>query len=145
MIDPKFINDVEREIKKFFGKIDMNAIMPEIGNILDFAVAEQFLTDGSYFLGKKWEPLAESTQKAKEKKGRSATTNLLRDTGTLFNSIQYTIFGNSIQVGTNLEYGTYLQYGTKFMPARPFLPIHGLPLETMKDIEYEVMQYLMRI
>jgi len=144
MIDPKFINDVEREIKKFFGKIDMNAIMPEIGNLIDFAVTEQFETEGAYF-GTKWAELALSTQKAREKANKSPTTNLLRFTNTLFNTLDYQISGNSLLYGTNLEYGTYLQYGTKFMPARPFLPIHGLPLETMKDIEYEVMQYLMRI
>lgn len=87
----------------------------------------------------RWAPLAESTVKAKRRRGRytrgrkrtrhtrglAGRLRTLVDTETLRNRITYTVSrergGVIVRIGTGVHYGKYHQTGTKRMPARPFI------------------------
>ena len=70
--------------------------------------------------GENWLPWADSTAKARERKG-NAEQGLLWDRGDLLNSIHAQVDGEVLEVGSDLDFASYLQLGTEKMPARPFL------------------------
>ena len=72
-----------------------------------------------------WAPWAEATRNARAKDG-STVFGLLYKSGSLFNSINYRVAGDSVTVSSDptlAPYAGYLQNGTPRMPARPFLGI----------------------
>lgn len=81
--------------------------------------------------GTKWQPWASSTAKARRKEG-SAGTGLLLRTGSLRDSITYTIQGPKVVIKSNSRYAQYIQNGTSKMPARPFL---GFGAKEQKELD----------
>lgn len=67
--------------------------------------------------GELWEPLNPRTI---AKKGNA---DILRDEGTLADTLAYQISGNQLTFGTNMEYGATHQFGREDdgIPARPFI------------------------
>ena len=98
-------------------------IFKAAGEILQSSILRQFRAKGARFLGHKWAPLAESTKRQYDAKGRSLEPTLNRSKAGLRDSIQTTIDSDGVTVSSNKEYAKYLQFGTRHMSPRPFLPM----------------------
>lgn len=78
--------------------------------------------------GQGWVALAKATMK--RRRGDGSRAKILRDNGTLKQSITSVVGGGAVTVGTGIEYGLYHQMGAKreetgwVLPARPFLGIN---------------------
>ena len=71
-----------------------------------------------------WAPLAESTvsrKSAKGQTGRISATDPLYATGALLISIEHSVEGYVVVVGTHDEIGVYQEFGTERITPRPFL------------------------
>lgn len=92
------------------------------------AAAIDKLIDDSFHLqrgpsGKIWDPLKESTKKARGRRRRQSVFRTLQDTGVLRRSWNARPSGpRSILFGTNVPYARYHQAGTKHMEARRMAP-----------------------
>jgi len=143
IIDPSFYKQFETSIKNYFSKLDFTPVLPEIADLMDYAITQQFNTQGKYF-GTPWAKLAPSTLKARKKKGK--TGKIMQVSGVLFDSVfGQVVGGGQVQAGVSMLYGTYLHYGTKSMPPRPILPTMGLPAETLEEMSMIIGEYIMRV
>ena len=96
--------------------------------------------------GEPWAELSEVTKMRR----RGTEYNILRDTGILSNSIDFTATGKSVEVGSPMEYAATQNYGAQKgqygrtkrgspipwgdIPAREFIPSQSLPQEWGDDI-----------
>lgn len=113
---------------------DLTPIAGAIRNILITSIDRNFSEGGRYgtenvFGGgsTRWKP----SGRAQRDSGQT-----LVDTGQLAASIQVSVVGNSVQIGTNKVYGAIHHYGGRagrggsvVIPARPFLVIQNEDLE----------------
>lgn len=121
-IDSKDIQQAIGDIRK---KLDNpRNLMQEIGDIITEDIKHRIVNLKTSPDGVAWAPWADSTRKARERKGNAAL-GLLFDSGTLLRSITSQVIGShhTLQVGTNSPYAEYIQNGTPQMPARPFMGI----------------------
>ena len=135
--------------------IDRQPAMDEIGGELQASTFQRF-RDQRGPDGQAWEPLSFATwlgragRKAKKKDGtfrkaavrRLNGAKILRDTGELFNSINFEATPSRISVGTNKKYARIQQLGGEAgrrdsrvtIPARPFLGISEDDQRTVAEI-----------
>jgi phage gpG-like protein len=115
-------------------------MMKEIGDIVVEDIRHRISTLKQSPEGEAWSPWADSTAKARQRKGNAAL-GLLVDSGTLLRSITSQVIGShhTVQIGTNVPYAGYLNDGTPKMPARPFL---GVSERAQHDINEVMKQYL---
>lgn len=100
---------------------DMRKVMYEIGNEVVRGVADNFEAEGRYsivgeYIGgdNKWQPLSKTTERIKEKRGKSPPYKILQDDGHLAKSIlPGEVTENSVTVGTNKSYAPIHQFGAK--------------------------------
>jgi phage gpG-like protein len=59
---------------------------------------------------------------------------LLKDTGTLYNSISYNVFDNTVTVDAGVDYAYYQNNGTENLPARDFLSMWPEDVNTAEEI-----------
>lgn len=152
MIDESFYNEIQNVLTKFFSSLDLSPVMPEIANILDYGIQEQFRTEGRYFGGRlgsrsfgvPWFQLAESTIKQREKKGYWPGS-ILQQTASLVGSASANVRGSEVEAGVNMTYGWHLHYGTSVIPPRPIIPHSGLPEEMLEMISETVGKYILRV
>jgi phage virion morphogenesis protein len=64
---------------------------------------------------------------------------ILVDTGNLMGSIDFTVGGDQVAIGTNVFYGAFHQHGTSKMVARPFL---GFGADDMAEITEIAQRHL---
>ena len=141
MIDNNFYQNLSSALSEYFKKMNFRPLMPDIEAILVFGIHEQFETEGAYFNGKKWAPLADSTIKQRQKKGKWPGS-ILQQTGGLASSISSSTSGNmELSIGTSRSYAEHLHYGTSKMQARPILP-SILPNELLEEIAFVISDYL---
>jgi HK97 gp10 family phage protein len=67
-----------------------------------------------------WEPLADSTEYDKARKGYPVDAPLLRD-GTLRDSIKHEVEGLEAVIGSESAIAEYQEFGTPTIPPRPFI------------------------
>ncbi len=93
--------------------------------------------------GKRFAPLKPSTIKQKQSENK-IPYRILRDTGQLLNSLNYSISGNEIRIGYAVPYAKYHQFGTKKMAQRKILPTKDeeIPHDEIKQIVYEYFKSL---
>lgn len=94
--------------------------MDEIGNLLVESVHENFNAEGR---PDSWEPRRDDNP-----------WPILRRTGALYNSISYSVFGDTVTVDENVGYGTFHDQGTSRLPARPFLLIQPEDEQAIMDL-----------
>lgn len=94
------------------GKVVEESAKAEIGN--PWMYGRQF---GDF---PQWEPLADSTEAEKARKGYPADAPLLR-TGEMRDSISHTAEGGKVVVGAEDEKMVYHEFGTEHIPPRPVL------------------------
>lgn len=87
---------------------DREKILAICGEIMRTSVARTFREEGSP--AGSWPQLSPSTLKNKR---YSAGHRLLILTGRLFNSISYTVSGNTLTIGTDVVYAGVHQYGSR--------------------------------
>lgn len=133
--------EVQQAIKDLRSRVENpRAMMQEIGDIISEDIKNMISTRKTGPDDKPWAPWAESTRKARERKGNAAL-GLLVDSGTLLRSITSQVIGqhNTVQIGTNVHYAGYLNNGTPKMPARPFL---GVSKRAQEGINQAIKLYL---
>lgn len=115
----------------------LEPVMEQIGEDILADNAMQFLTEGDYYrasmaaalVSPKWEPLAPSTQRDRERRGYEPDHPILWRTGTLAASLSerdgpgniFETTKTSVRVGTSVPYASYHEYGTTRMPPRPLV------------------------
>lgn len=92
----------------------MQGMAEDIRGEVDLAFAE-----GRSPAGERWEPLQPAT--IAQRRGNSSQP--LRDTGRLANSIMAAFGSDYAEVGTNVEYAGFHQHGTRDILARPYIPL----------------------
>jgi phage virion morphogenesis protein len=92
----------------------MQGMAEDIRGEVDLAFSE-----GRSPAGERWEPLQPAT--IAQRPGNSSQP--LRDTGRLANSIMAAFGSDYAVVGTNVEYAGFHQLGTRDIPARPYIPL----------------------
>ena len=85
--------------------------------------------------GRPFAPWSFRTLVARQKDG-TVNGGILYRTGKLFNSIQYQVSGQQVEVGadSSAPYARYLQYGTMKMPARPFVGFSDQDIEMIRKV-----------
>lgn len=128
------IGDLRRKVE------DRRAVMQEIGDIIAEDIRNMIAIRKTDPQDKPWSPWADSTRKARERKGNAAL-GLLVDSGALLRSITAQVIGShhTVQIGTNVKYAEYLNNGTEKMPARPFL---GVSKRAQQGINEAIRLYL---
>jgi len=101
------------ELKNRIGNI--RPILSSIGETVRSSVVHNFTVGGR---PSKWD---------ESKRVLLSGGQTLKDTGRLVNSINWKVFDNKVEIGTNVKYAAELHYGRKDkkLPARPFLLIHN--------------------
>lgn len=100
---------------------DMREVMSDIGLEIVRGVADNFEAEGRYsivgeYIGgdNKWQPLSKTTERIKEKRGKSPPYKILQDDGHLAKSIHTeNVTENSVSVGTNMPYAPMHQFGAQ--------------------------------
>lgn len=100
---------------------DMREVMSDIGLEVVKGVKDNFEAEGRYsivgeYIGgdNKWQPLSKTTEKIKEKRGKSPPYKILQDDGHLAKSIHTeNVTENSVSVGTNMFYAPMHQFGAR--------------------------------
>lgn len=133
-----------REVQNAIGDIrkkldNPRPLMQEIGDIIAEDIKNMISTRKTGPTDQPWAPWADSTRKARERKGNAAL-GLLVDSGTLLRSITSQVIGShhTVQIGTNVHYAEYLNNGTPKMPARPFI---GISKRAQEGINQAIKQY----
>lgn len=95
-------------------------------NHLEAVTVQAFQSQSAPYGGGAWTPLKDATKKRKKKR----KNQILRETGTLYNSVAARATPTGAVVGTNQMVGSYSlgaihQFGAprRNIPARPFLPM----------------------
>ena len=144
-VDDKGVKEALRELSERME--DMTPVMRRIGELLVSSVQENFNREGRYSEpgswrggSKRWQPLAPSTIKQRERLGYWPGQILTR-TGRLKASITYHAGRDYVAVGTNLVYAAIHQFGGKAgrghranIPARPFLVVQDEDLDEIREI-----------
>lgn len=84
------------------------------------AIRQRFTSNKSSPSGVKWAKWKPRTRAGRVKR-RTVSSGILREYGTLMNSIDAKVTRHTIKIGTKVRHAGYLQFGTKNMEARPFL------------------------
>ncbi|HEX2959092.1 MAG TPA: phage virion morphogenesis protein [Chitinispirillaceae bacterium] len=122
--------------------------LAEIGEIILSSIEENFLQEGRYESAdswhggtNRWVDLAESTKKARRKKGKWPGKKLQMSQGGLAASITANVSGDNLEIGTNKVYGAIQQLGGKAgrnhsvtVPARPYLVVQNEDLDDAMDV-----------
>ena len=145
MSNPSFDVRVDfREVQNAIGDIrkkldNPRNLMQEIGDIIAEDIKNMISVRKTSPSDQPWAPWADSTRKARERKGNAAL-GLLVDSGTLLRSITSQVIGShhTVQIGTNVHYAEYLNNGTTKMPARPFI---GISKRAQEGINQAIKQY----
>ena len=104
--------DLQRMLSDLRQKsIDMTPVMREIAGYLGAFTKKVFNTEGYALLGKKWQPLKESTVKNKVKRG-AWPRMILEDSYQLEQSIQQFYSDHEAGVSTNKVYAATHQFGS---------------------------------
>jgi len=129
-IDLKAIEDIKNKIDLFTKSQEFRLI----GQTIYADIKEKFI-DEKDVKGKPFAPLKQSTIKQKQRKGK-VPYKILRDTGQLLNSLNFTTSGNKISIGYSVPYAKFHQNGTKYMPQRKILPTldNEIPIDEINDI-----------
>ena len=134
-----------REVQQAIGDIrkkldNPRPLMQEIGDIIAEDIKNMISVRKTSPTDQPWAPWADSTAKARERKGNAAL-GLLVDSGTLLRSITSQVIGShhTVQIGTNVHYAEYLNNGTPKMPARPFM---GISKRAQEGINSAIKLYL---
>ena len=128
---------------------ELEATLQEVGNLLYNRTAEAFEKETAPD-GTPWQPLADSTLKSKNDKGK-----MLWEDGHLQRSLSVKVDGETVILGLNattetgFPYATVHQFGTDkagrgnniTIPARPFLPITE-NYELLDDVKEEIVELL---
>ncbi len=144
----------DRELQELLSGImkhmaDMTPVNREIGEVVYESVQRNFeekrAPDGT-----PWKPLAESTKKARAKKGRSAEDILILNR-ILMGSIHVDAYPDRAELGTDVVYAAVHQFGIgersfietrrhfAEIPARPYL---GVRDEDWPEIKDAVLTYI---
>ena len=85
--------------------------------------------------GKRFKPLSKKTVEIKREQGK-IPYKIMRDTGELINSLNYSISPTSIKIGYGVPYADKHQFGTKRLPIRKILPTKEdeIPIAKIKRI-----------
>lgn len=144
--DVAFSQDMSSEVLRLFASHDDRVFMLDVGEIMKFAVEEQFETEGRFFGGRgpgsfgyKWFDLAPAT-KMRRKKMNKWPGKILQVTSELASSIGSRVSGDSVIISTITEYAPYLHFGTDRMPPRPFFSTK-LPEETINEIAQSYIKH----
>ena len=127
---------------------DLKPALEEIGSVILSSIDENFLQEGRYSEAgsphggsNRWENLAQSTQDAREKKGKWPGKILQMSQGGLASSIQKVVTDTSLGIGTNKKYGRIQNKGGQAgrnksvtIPARPYLVVQEKDIEKAVDI-----------
>jgi phage gpG-like protein len=128
--------------------------LDEIGRYMVKSVQQNFKEDGR---PDKWPERSESTrswnynlspvwgafsptrdEKGRFKKNLTGNWPLLRKTGRMYDSIDYTKYGDqnasAVSIGDDSDYGVYHNIGTKKMPKRQFLLIQDEDYDAIGNI-----------
>lgn len=115
---------------------DLSISFRRIAGVMSGAVEKNFSQQGR----PKWEKLADSTIKARSRKGLGSMM-ILQDTGRLAASVTRHSDAFSATVGTNTIYAAIHQFGgaagrghKSIIPARPFLKLADDDIEEVIDI-----------
>ena len=100
---PEIIESLKKQLSNKRG------LMLSVAETMRVSVLKNFETEGTR-LGKKWQKLAQSTIKERQKKGYWPG-KILQKTGNLMDSIISSANENSASVSTNLVYAAIHQYG----------------------------------
>ena len=163
-IDNAALDDLRKQLHQF-GEVfqDLTPVAGAIRNILMTSIDRNFSEGGRYgtdnvFGGgaTRWKPSGRAsgqdsiTVTKRDKKGRFRKEKVggqtLVDTGQLAASIQVSVVGHTVQIGTNKIYGAIHHFGGKAgrghsvsIPARPFLVVQN---EDLEDIGEAIVRYL---
>lgn len=131
------LEDVQHFLNNLLG-ISKTELLTHVGNIVIAQTQDRILSSGPSPDGNKWDEWSE-----KYGPTRHANQSLLMDTGTLERSIDKSIEGDLLIVGTNLEYGGTHQYGDadRNIPARPYL---GISTENDKEIADAIISWIQK-
>lgn len=107
---------------------DLTTPLRESGEFLLESTQERF-RDMQAPDGEPWEPLSPKTLKHKKRPDK-----ILTETGTLADTLNYLVSGNSLELGSNMEYAATHQFGRDDIPARPFLGFAPFEEKEVLDI-----------
>lgn len=111
-------------------------LLNRIGEDVLFITKQRFLSEEAPD-GSPWERLKNPRRR---QGGGSGGDKILQDTRALFQSLQYSVNNDNVQVGTNLNYAPFHQFGTsRGIPERPFL---GTDSETERNVIDITLEYL---
>ena len=122
--------------------------LAEIGEIILSSIEENFLQEGRYQSADSWHggttrwvDLAESTKKARQKKGKWPGKKLQMSQGGLADSYSYDVKGDTLEIGSNKAYAAIQNLGGKAgrnhsvdIPARPQLVVQDEDLDDAMDV-----------
>ena len=85
--------------------------------------------------GKRFKPLSKTTIEIKKEQDK-IPYKIMRDTGELINSLNYSISSDCIKIGYSVAYADKHQFGTKRLPIRKILPTKEdeIPIAKIKRI-----------
>jgi phage virion morphogenesis protein len=153
MIGVEIANDNIEFLKELSKKLNQKSpLLEEIGRVFVNLTSESFQKEASP-AGIKWTPNAESTLlqllKRGRKRGEKGKKKILHESGELVRSIEPTIVGDTVIIGTNKEYAAIHQFGGKAgrgrkvtIEARPYLPVtaNGELTKEGEDLIYKAIE-----
>jgi phage gpG-like protein len=124
-------------INNLKNKLDLfsHSHIPRLVATTIYADIKEKFVDEKDVKGNKFAPLKHSTIRQKERQHK-IPYKILRDTGQLLNSLNYSISGNSIKIGYSVPYAKKHQHGTKHIAQRKILPTDNseIPLHEINSI-----------
>lgn len=104
-------SEIPRLVDFINGNSELKSVMSAIGIIMRGNVKQHFKDESGP--NGKWDDISEDTKQAKKSGGSKYKSNILRDTGTLFQSIVYESTERTASVGVSPagKYGRYHQLG----------------------------------
>jgi phage gpG-like protein len=134
-------DDVSRTLELTADNIqDMRPAMKNVGAYLEGITHQAFKDQENPATHRSWKRLADATIAARRNRNPGGKIRILRDTGTLFQSIHYRPKARSVSVGTKLEYGRKHQLGIG-VPVRKFLGIDAAGTDEVVSI---IERWIMR-
>ncbi len=115
-------------------RLDLKELLDNIGALVETQTLERFEAKKDP-QGSAWQAWSERYKKSGKGK------DILRNTQRLFDSINYQVKGNKVEVGTNVVYSATHNYGDKSrnIPKRQFL---GISKNNEKEINTLVKAYI---
>lgn len=138
-------SEIQELAKRAFKKSsDMSEEMTAVAGIMLDAVEENFEQEGR---PEQWHPLAEPTQKQREKLGYGKQHPILQREGILAGANQANSSSTSAEVTNATEYAAIQHFGGKAgrgkkvtIPARPFMELTDDDIEEILDVLTDVLE-----